>query len=111
MSHEYPTLQQWERGPRIVAVGGGTGLSTSHIMMLNPSLISKTGAGGFLSIYNDEKNEFLLVKMAQDNNTARFLFTLKILEKLNWIKENPLNYSFYDEGGRVVGEYFCNISV
>ena len=23
-----PSLQQWERGPRIVAVGGGTGLST-----------------------------------------------------------------------------------
>ena len=28
MSESYPTLQQWERGPRIVAVGGGTGLST-----------------------------------------------------------------------------------
>ncbi len=25
---EYPTLQQWERGPKIVAIGGGTGLST-----------------------------------------------------------------------------------
>lgn len=25
---EYPTLHQWERGPRIAAVGGGTGLST-----------------------------------------------------------------------------------
>ena len=23
-----PDLQQWERGPKIVAVGGGTGLST-----------------------------------------------------------------------------------
>ena len=28
MSEAYPTLQQWERGPRIVAIGGGTGLST-----------------------------------------------------------------------------------
>ena len=28
MSDAYPTLQQWERGPRIVAIGGGTGLST-----------------------------------------------------------------------------------
>ena len=28
MAESYPTLQQWERGPRIVAVGGGTGLST-----------------------------------------------------------------------------------
>ena len=74
-------------------------------MMLNPDLISKTGAGGFLSIYNDVKNEFLLIKMAQDNNKARFLFALKILEKLGWIKENPADYNFYDEEGRVVGEY------
>ncbi len=28
MSEAYPTLQQWERGPKIVAIGGGTGLST-----------------------------------------------------------------------------------
>ena len=28
MSESYPTLQQWERGPRIAAIGGGTGLST-----------------------------------------------------------------------------------
>ncbi len=28
MSNTLPSLQQWERGPRIVAVGGGTGLST-----------------------------------------------------------------------------------
>ncbi|MEY8402732.1 gluconeogenesis factor YvcK family protein [Oscillospiraceae bacterium 44-34] len=28
MSETYPTLQQWERGPKIVAIGGGTGLST-----------------------------------------------------------------------------------
>ena len=28
MSNQYPNLQQWERGPKIVAVGGGTGLST-----------------------------------------------------------------------------------
>lgn len=28
MPESYPTLQQWERGPKIVAIGGGTGLST-----------------------------------------------------------------------------------
>ena len=28
MSELYPNLQQWERGPKIAAVGGGTGLST-----------------------------------------------------------------------------------
>ena len=28
MAESYPTLQQWERGPKIAAIGGGTGLST-----------------------------------------------------------------------------------
>ncbi len=28
MNEGYPTLPQWERGPKIVAIGGGTGLST-----------------------------------------------------------------------------------
>jgi len=28
MSHTMPDLQQWEKGPKIVAIGGGTGLST-----------------------------------------------------------------------------------
>ena len=28
MSERVPDLQQWERGPKIVAIGGGTGLST-----------------------------------------------------------------------------------
>jgi len=82
----------------------------THIMMLNPDLISKTGAGGFLSIYNDKKNEFLLIKMAQDNNAPRFLFALKILEKLGWILNNPLDYNFYDETKRAVGKYVVNFS-
>ena len=28
MKNLLPDLQQWERGPKIVAIGGGTGLST-----------------------------------------------------------------------------------
>lgn len=28
MTQQLPNLQQWERGPKIVAIGGGTGLST-----------------------------------------------------------------------------------
>ena len=28
MANNLPNLQQWERGPKIVAIGGGTGLST-----------------------------------------------------------------------------------
>lgn len=104
---EYSFLKAaYKKDPYIIGGKDAAGFrQDTHIMMLNPDLISKTGAGGFLSIYNDVKNEFLLIKMAQDNNKARFLFALKILEKLGWIKENPADYNFYDEEGRVVGEY------
>ena len=68
-------------------------------MKLNPNLISKTGAGGFLSIYNNETKEFLLIKMAQDNNKARIVLTLSILSKLGWIKNDTSwpDFNFYDE--------------
>ena len=77
----------------------------THIMLLNPDLISKTGAGGFLSVYNNKTNEFLLIKMAQDNNKARFLFAMKMLQRLDWIEINSLDYNFYNEKGDVVGQY------
>lgn len=80
----------------------------TQIMQLNPKLISKTGAGGFLSVYNDELNQFLLIKMSQDNNFIRRLLALKILEKLNWIEVNPCDYNFYDEKNNPVGEFIVN---
>lgn len=92
--------------PYIIGGKDSLGLrQDTHIMVLNPDLISKTGAGGFLSIYNDRTNEFLLIKMAQDNNKARFLFAVSMLKRLDWIENNPLDYNFYDEKGEVVGQY------
>lgn len=87
------------------------------IMKLNPNLISKTGAGGFLSIYNMLKKQFMIIKMAQDNNKVRFLFAAKLLEALGWLNpagieildknlcKNLFDYNFYDESGRIVGLY------
>lgn len=81
------------------------------IMKLNSDLISKTGAGGFLSVYNMRKKQFLLIKMAQDNNAARFLLAAKLLKELGWINQTADNcnmlpdYNFYDENGRAVGYY------
>lgn len=83
----------------------------THIMQLNPDLISKTGAGGFLSIYNNKTNEFLLIKMAQDNNKVRFILAVDILKKLNWIDKNPADYNFYTENGSCAGIYRTNINL
>jgi len=96
----------YKNNPYIIGGVDSAGLrQDTFFMKLNPDLISKTGAGGFLSVYNDSTDEFLLIKMAQDNNHARLLFAASLLEKLNWIKENPVDYNFYDENKRAVGRY------
>lgn len=104
---EYSFLKAaYRKNPYIIGGKDSLGFrQDTHIMMLNSDLIAKTGAGGFLSVYNDAKKEFLLVKMAQDNNKARFLFVMHLLEKLDWISENPLDYNFYDENERAVGNF------
>ncbi len=93
---------------------GGTDASgyrqDTHIMQLNSDLISKTGAGGFLSVYNNKRNEFLLIKMAQDNNKIRLLLAMDILKQLGWIYDNPCDYNFYNENNNPVGVYRVNFN-
>ncbi len=76
----------------------------TFFMQLNCDLISKTGAGGFLSIYNNKTNEFLLIKMAQDNNKVRFLLASKLLNSLGWI-DYEADYNYYNQNNESVGEY------
>ncbi len=97
------------KNPYIIGGRDNLGLrQDTHIMQLNTSLISKTGAGGFLSIYNNDTKEFLLIKMAQDNNKIRFLIALYMLQKLGWINKNPLDYNFYNENNEPAGLYKVN---
>lgn len=72
--------------------GGYDRFDSEIIMLSKGKLFSKVGAGGFVLVYNIEKNEILLVKMAQNNNEARKLVTLDILNKLNWLNCEPVEY-------------------
>lgn len=107
---EYEFLKTaYIKNPYIIGGTDNLGLrQDTLIMKLNPDLISKTGAGGFLSIYNNKTSEFLLIKMAQDNNKVRILLAADILRQLGWIKENPLDYNFYNENNESVGLYRVN---
>lgn len=98
--------------PYIIGGRDNSGLrQDTLIMKLNPDLISKTGAGGFLSIYNNKTKEFLLIKMAQDNNKARIVLAYSILCKLGWINKDAKNdailpdFNFYDENNTPVGRF------
>ena len=77
-------------------------------MELNSRLISKVGAGGFIYVYNKEKNEILIIKMAQNNNQAREYIALEILYKLNWLDKRCYDKNIYTEADEAIGEYILN---
>ncbi len=79
--------------------------SDTKIMELNPKLISKVGAGGFIYVYHEEKEEILIVKMSQNNNKAREIITLEILYNLNWLDKRYYDKNIYTEANEKIGEY------
>jgi len=66
--------------------GGYNRFDSEIIELSKGNLFSKVGAGGLVIVYNFKTCEFLLVKMAQNNNEFRRLITLDLLNKLGWIK-------------------------
>ncbi len=84
---------------------GGYNRQDSEIITLSKGkLFAKVGAGGFIIIYNFKEDEILLIKLAQNNNEARKLITLNILNKINWIKSEVENYE-YNQKNQKVAKY------
>lgn len=81
--------------------GGYERFDSEIIEMSKGKLFSKVGAGGFVLVYNTEKKEILLVKMAQNNNEARKLVTLDVLNKLNWLDFEPVEYELNQRSQKV----------
>ncbi len=65
--------------------GGFERFDTEIIKLGKGNLFAKVGAGGFVIIYNKKEDMFLMIKMAQNNNSQRRLVALNMLNKLNWI--------------------------
>lgn len=77
----------------------------TKIMKLNPYLLSKTGAGGFIYIFNLKTKEILIIKMAQDNNREREFLALEILFKLKWLNARHYDNIIYTENHLPIGKY------
>ncbi|MBR2069206.1 MAG: asparaginase [Candidatus Gastranaerophilales bacterium] len=84
--------------------GGYNRFDTEIIKLSNKKLFAKVGAGGLVLVYNREKEEILLVKMAQDNNEARRTVTLDYLKKLNWL-DFELDKNIYNQKKQIVAKY------
>lgn len=99
-------ISAYRGNPYIIGGKDDSGLRTdTKITELSPDLVSKVGAGGFIYVYNFEKEEILIVKMAQNNNRAREIVTLEALFRLNWLKERFYDNKTYTEAGEPVGNY------
>lgn len=102
-------INAYKNNPYLIAGTDDFGLRTdTKIMKLNSNLISKVGAGGFIYIYNEEKEEILIIKMAQDNNKAREIAALEILYSLNWLEDRYYDKNVYLEDKTKIGEYILN---
>ena len=78
--------------------------------MSSNKLFSKVGAGGLVLVYNFEKDEILLIKLAQDNNDVRKLILLDILNKLNWLK-NDVEEFIYNQKKQIVAKYYYSFTI
>ena len=103
MSYNYPTPHQWERGPKIVAVGGGTGLSTmlrglkKYTKNLTAIVTVADNGGGSRALRND-------LGMPPPGDIRHCMEALANTEP---IMEQLLTYRFTE--GTLAGQSFGNL--
>lgn len=99
-------IEAYKNNPYLIGGSDNLGKRTdTKITEISNKLISKVGAGGFIYVYNTERKEILVVKMAQNNNPEREIVTLELLYNLGWIEEKHYNPFIYTEDNEKIGEY------
>ncbi len=88
--------------------GGYNRFDSELIALSSKNLFSKVGAGGFVIVYNFALKEILLIKLAQNNNEARRLIALHLLNKLNWLKTNLSEYELNQRDVKVAKYCYNN---
>ena len=75
-------------------------------LMKDYPIFAKSGADGLMTLIHMETNESLVVKLLDGDKRVRDIATIKVLEKLAWIKTNSLNVDnvIYTSQGHHTGE-------
>ena len=84
--------------------GGYDRLDSEIIKLSHKKLFAKVGAGGFILIYNFKEEKILLIKLTQNNNYARKLITMDILNKLKWVKSKVEEFE-YNQQNEITAKY------
>lgn len=107
--NNFDLINAYKSNPYIIGGADNSGKRTdTKIMELNPNLISKVGAGGFIYVYNTISGEFLLLKMAQDNNKIREIIVLEALFRLKWLNKRYYDEYIRTEDNEETGKYVFN---
>lgn len=69
---------------------GGDGRHDSEIINASQNLVAKVGAGGLIVVVNIEKEEALVVKIADANMKARALVVIEALRQLKWLSDEQI---------------------
>ncbi len=99
----YPTFQQWERGPKIVAVGGGTGLST----MLRGLKRYTSNLTAVVTVADDGGGSGMLRRDIGMPPPGDIRHCMEALANTEPIMEQLLTYRFTD--GVLAGQSFGNL--
>lgn len=72
-------------------IGGEDRLDSEIIVASNKTLIAKVGAGGLCVVLNVDKEEAIVVKIADANMKARSIVVIEVLRQLNWLDDNQIS--------------------
>ena len=103
MSEYLPDLQQWERGPKIVAIGGGTGLST----MLRGLKKYTKNLTAIVTVADDGGGSGMLREDMRMPPPGDIRHCMEALANTEPIMEKLLTYRFTE--GRLAGQSFGNL--
>ncbi len=99
----YPTFQQWERGPKIAAIGGGTGLST----MLRGLKRYTRNLTAVVTVADDGGGSGMLRRDIGMPPPGDIRHCMEALANTEPIMEQLLTYRFTD--GTLAGQSFGNL--
>jgi len=79
MKYFLPSLSQWEQGPRIVAIGGGTGLSTMLRGLKKYTKNIVNYASVLLFVLDNRNIRIILIIISKQNNQLKLNFSKKFI--------------------------------
>ncbi|WP_186564349.1 gluconeogenesis factor YvcK family protein [Lawsonibacter celer] len=105
MSEGNPAGKRWEQGPKVVAIGGGTGLST----MLRGLKVHTKNITAIVTVADDGGGSGMLREDLGMPPPGDIRHCMEALANAEPVMQQLLSYRFPKESGRLTGQSFGNL--